>query len=56
VKLYREGQPYSGRPQRAAAHVRQLAPGGEVTVTRIDRLARSIFGLFGGSRYTVYAF
>jgi DNA invertase Pin-like site-specific DNA recombinase len=37
----------AGRPARASQNARCLRPGDIVTVTRIDRLARSTFDLFG---------
>jgi DNA invertase Pin-like site-specific DNA recombinase len=41
-----EGDRRAQRPARASTNARRLAPGDAVTVTRIDRLARSTFDLF----------
>src|SRR5262249_43822584 len=45
--LPRKGNGRAGRPPRASKDARQAGPGDVVTVTRIDRLARSTFDLFG---------
>jgi Resolvase, N terminal domain len=42
----REGDGSAQRPARASQLLKSLAPGDLVTVTRIDRLARSTFDLF----------
>ena len=44
--LPREGDRRAQRPARASQNAQALAPGDVVTVTRIDRLARSTFDLF----------
>ena len=45
--LSREGDWRPGRPRELNRMLGKLAPGDVVTVTRIDRLARSTFDLFG---------
>ena len=44
--LSREGDRCAGRPAELFKLLKALAPGDVVTVTRIDRLARSTFDLF----------
>ncbi|MDQ2762272.1 MAG: recombinase family protein, partial [Pseudomonadota bacterium] len=44
--LPRDGRRRAGRPARTARMLKALRAGDVVTVTRIDRLARSTFDLF----------
>ena len=55
AKIYRE-KATGARPDRRALLklLKTLAPGDVVTVTRIDRLARSIFDLFSIVKQIVY--
>ena len=46
TKIYREKVTGAHSDRRELLNVRHLAPGDVVTVTRIDRLARSTFDLF----------
>src|ERR1700760_195390 len=54
-RLPREGDRRAGRPARAQPDGAQARPGEVVTVTRIDRLARSTFDLFGNVNRIVAA-